>query len=134
MDKVIIVDNLSKDYPLNKGKKTLSALKGISFDVYKGEIFGILGPNGAGKTTTLEMIETLRPIDGGQASINGIDVSKHPQTIKRIIGVQPKVQHGVNCEKQDHGDRTGHLHGATDDGPYGVDGLKYCGRCHWSLP
>ena len=55
-----------------------NVVDGVSFEVKKGEIFGILGPNGAGKTTTLEMIETLRPIDGGQAFINGIDVSKDP--------------------------------------------------------
>jgi ABC-2 type transport system ATP-binding protein len=66
------------------------AVDGISFDVKKGEIFGILGPNGAGKTTTLEMMETLRPIDGGTVKIDGIDVSKHPQKIKYIIGVQPQ--------------------------------------------
>ncbi len=62
----------------------------ISFEVKKGEIFGILGPNGAGKTTTLEMLETLRPIDGGSATIDGVDVTKKPDVIKRIIGVQPQ--------------------------------------------
>jgi ABC-2 type transport system ATP-binding protein len=66
------------------------AVNGISFEVKKGEIFGILGPNGAGKTTTLEMIETLREIDGGSASIDGIDVAKHPYDIRGIIGVQPQ--------------------------------------------
>lgn len=66
------------------------AVDGISFSVKKGEIFGILGPNGAGKTTTLEMMETLRPIDGGKATINGIDVAKNPDAIKRIIGIQPQ--------------------------------------------
>jgi ABC-2 type transport system ATP-binding protein len=81
---ILIVKKLRKVYDDKE------VVKDISFEVNKGEIFGILGPNGAGKTTTLEMIETLRPIDGGQASINGIDVSKHPQTIKRIIGVQPQ--------------------------------------------
>src|SRR5476651_2048254 len=66
------------------------AVDGISFEVKKGEIFGILGPNGAGKTTTLEMIETMRPIDSGTVTIDGIDVAKHPRDIKRIIGVQPQ--------------------------------------------
>src|SRR3954469_12266280 len=63
----------------------------ISFEVKRGEIFGILGPNGAGKTTTLEMIETLRPIDGGSISVDGIDVAEHPIRIKQIIGVQPQT-------------------------------------------
>lgn len=66
------------------------AVDGVSFSVKKGEIFGILGPNGAGKTTTLEMMETLRPIDGGYVKINGIDVAKDPQAIKYLIGVQPQ--------------------------------------------
>ena len=67
-----------------------NVVDGVSFEVKKGEIFGILGPNGAGKTTTLEMIETLRPIDGGRALIDGIDVSKDPQAVKYLIGVQPQ--------------------------------------------
>lgn len=67
------------------------AVDGISFEVKKGEIFGILGPNGAGKTTTLEMIETLRPIDGGTITVDGLDVAKQPNRVKQIIGVQPQT-------------------------------------------
>ena len=78
------VEDLVKTYDNRK------VVDGVSFEVKKGEIFGILGPNGAGKTTTLEMIETLRPIDGGRALIDGIDVSKDPQAVKYLIGVQPQ--------------------------------------------
>ncbi len=81
-DIILEVKNLQKSYG---GKK---AVDGISFSVKKGEIFGILGPNGAGKTTTLEMIETLRPIDGGTITLNGLNVAKQPQKVKYIIGVQ----------------------------------------------
>ncbi|HUC78713.1 MAG TPA: ATP-binding cassette domain-containing protein, partial [Candidatus Saccharimonadales bacterium] len=81
---ILEVKNLSKKY----GNKEV--VKGISFEVKYGEVFGILGPNGAGKTTTLEMIETLRPIDGGTAILNGIDVAKDPEAVKQIIGVQPQ--------------------------------------------
>jgi ABC-2 type transport system ATP-binding protein len=82
---ILEVTGLTKRY----GKKT--AVDGISFAVKKGEIFGILGPNGAGKTTTLEMIETLRPIDDGTVTVDGVNVAKHPQKIKHIIGVQPQA-------------------------------------------
>lgn len=81
---ILTVKDLTKVYDKN------TAVKGISFSVKKGEIFGILGPNGAGKTTTLEMIETLREIDGGSAIVDGLDVSKDPQKVKYIIGVQPQ--------------------------------------------
>lgn len=81
---MVEVEDLKKKY----GNK--QAVDGISFTVKKGEIFGILGPNGAGKTTTLEMMETLRPIDGGTVKINGIDVTKNPDDIKKIIGIQPQ--------------------------------------------
>lgn len=84
MKNMVEVRNLKKRY----GDKW--AVDGISFEVKKGEIFGILGPNGAGKTTTLEMMETLRPIDGGTVLINDIDVAKEPRKIKYIIGVQPQ--------------------------------------------
>lgn len=62
----------------------------ISFEVEKGEVFGILGPNGAGKTTTLEMIEAIRSIDGGTVILDGINVAKEPMRIRQIIGVQPQ--------------------------------------------
>jgi len=82
-DEVILkVENLKKSY----GK--FRAVKGVSFEVKKGEIFGLLGPNGAGKTTTLEMIEGLRKIDSGKAEIAGMSVSEHTEKIKSIIGVQ----------------------------------------------
>ncbi|MCW1907869.1 MAG: ABC transporter ATP-binding protein [Candidatus Saccharibacteria bacterium] len=83
-ENILEVTGLTKRY----GDKT--AVKGITFSVKKGEIFGILGPNGAGKTTTLEMIEAMRPIDGGEAILNGVDVAKHPEKIRRFIGVQPQ--------------------------------------------
>lgn len=82
---MIQVKDLKKRY----GDK--QAVDGVSFSVKKGEIFGILGPNGAGKTTTLEMMETLRPIDSGTVTIDGIDVAKDPQAIKYLIGVQPQT-------------------------------------------
>src|SRR5262245_31340575 len=83
-ESIVEVRNLTKKY----GKKT--AVDNISFDVKRGEIFGILGPNGAGKTTTLEAIETLREIDDGTIIVDGLNVSKHPQKVKYIIGVQPQ--------------------------------------------
>ncbi|MDE2212990.1 MAG: ABC transporter ATP-binding protein [Patescibacteria group bacterium] len=67
------------------------AVRGVSFDVREGEIFGILGPNGAGKTTTLEMIETLNSITAGSITLFGVDVAEQPQEIKKLIGVQPQA-------------------------------------------
>lgn len=81
---ILTIKNLKKVYD---GK---AVVDGISFEVGKGEIFGILGPNGAGKTTTLEMIETIRPIDGGEAILDGLDVARQPDDVKRIIGIQPQ--------------------------------------------
>ncbi|HET6863697.1 MAG TPA: ABC transporter ATP-binding protein [Candidatus Saccharimonadales bacterium] len=81
-DIIVKVDNLHKSY----GSK--EAVRGISFEVKKGETFGILGPNGAGKTTTLEMIETLRTIDEGKVTVDGVNVAEHPQKIRYMIGVQ----------------------------------------------
>ena len=79
---IITVDGLTKAYA------GTPVVDGISFTVKAGEIFGLLGPNGAGKTTTLEMLEALRPIDAGRATIDGIDVAKQPKHIKQIIGIQ----------------------------------------------
>lgn len=79
---IITVEDLTKAYA------GTPVVDGISFTVQAGEIFGLLGPNGAGKTTTLEMLEALRPIDAGRATIDGIDVAKQPKQIKQIIGIQ----------------------------------------------
>jgi ABC-2 type transport system ATP-binding protein len=81
-EKIIQVKNLVKNYG------SFEAVKGISFDVYEGEIFGLLGPNGAGKSTTLEIIETLREKTSGEVIVNGLDLDKNPAEIKKIIGVQ----------------------------------------------
>lgn len=85
MSVIVEAKNLAKQY---NGKKVV---KDINFNVNKGEIFGILGPNGAGKTTTLEMLEALRPIDGGSAQLAGIDVASEPLRVKKLIGVQPQT-------------------------------------------
>lgn len=83
MSKVIIsVKDLVKRYG------QFEAVKGISFDVMEGEIFGLLGPNGAGKSTTLEIIETLRDKTAGEIIVDGFDLDKDPNEIKKIIGVQ----------------------------------------------
>lgn len=79
---IITVKNLEKNYGEFK------AVKGISFDVFEGEIFGLLGPNGAGKSTTLEIIETLRQKTSGSVVVGGFDLDKDPDAIKGIIGVQ----------------------------------------------
>jgi ABC-2 type transport system ATP-binding protein len=79
---IIQVKDLTKSYG------DFEAVRGISFDVYKGEIFGLLGPNGAGKSTTLEIIETLRQKSGGTVMVDGMNLDTDPEGIKKIIGVQ----------------------------------------------
>lgn len=81
-NKIISVKNLKKNYG------SFEAVKGISFDVYEGEIFGLLGPNGAGKSTTLEIIETLKDKTSGEVIVNGLNLDTTPHEIKKIIGVQ----------------------------------------------
>ena len=83
-NKVIAVTNLAKSYG------DIKAVDGISFEVSQGEVFGMLGPNGAGKTTTVEIVEGLRPADGGTATVLGLDVSKDTRAVKERIGVQPQ--------------------------------------------
>jgi len=82
MNTIITVKNLKKNYG------SFEAVKDISFDVFEGEIFGLLGPNGAGKSSTLEIIETLREKTSGEIIVDGLNLDKEPNSIKRIIGVQ----------------------------------------------
>jgi ABC-2 type transport system ATP-binding protein len=79
-DKLIVRD-------LIKRYGTFEAVRGVSFEVADGEIFGLLGPNGAGKTSTVECIVGLRQPDGGSIELCGIDAYRHPDQVKQRIGV-----------------------------------------------
>jgi ABC-2 type transport system ATP-binding protein len=81
-DIIVNVKNFRKTYG------SFTAVKDISFEVRKGEIFGILGPNGAGKTSTLECLEGLRTPDGGTMEIMGINPASQSGKLRDIIGVQ----------------------------------------------
>jgi ABC-2 type transport system ATP-binding protein len=80
------------DYPiqveaLQKSYGTLTAVKGITFEVHAGEVFGLLGPNGAGKTTTVEILEGLRSRSGGRVSVLGCDPEVQTLRLKDRVGV-----------------------------------------------
>ncbi len=79
------VENIVKRYG------TFEAVKGVSFNVAEGEIFGLLGPNGAGKSTLIRMMTTLIPVTSGRATVAGFDVSKDPDAVRRVIGVIPQA-------------------------------------------
>jgi ABC-2 type transport system ATP-binding protein len=81
----IAVENIVKRYG------DFEAVKGISFEVAEGEIFGLLGPNGAGKSTLIRMMTTLIPVTAGKAIIAGHDVSREPDAVRRTIGVIPQA-------------------------------------------
>jgi ABC-2 type transport system ATP-binding protein len=65
----------------------VEAVKGISFDVFPGEVFGFLGPNGAGKSTTINMLCTLLKPTAGTATIAGYDVGREPNQVRASIGL-----------------------------------------------
>ena len=82
---IVCVENLVKTY--NKGR--VRALRGVSFDVDKGEIFGIIGPDGAGKTSLFRILTTLLLADSGKAIVDGFDVVKDYKKIRQHIGYMP---------------------------------------------
>ena len=94
MEVILKVTDLKKTFKLSKkqqklkGNKetTVKAVDGLSFEAYKGEIFGLLGPNGAGKTTTLRMISTLIHADSGDVTVNGNSVKDAPDLVRSDIG------------------------------------------------
>lgn len=80
----IEVNELKKDYG------AFQALKGISFSVKEGEVFGLIGPNGAGKTTTLRIIATLLRITSGKVTVLGRDLRSEPHEIRKILSYLPE--------------------------------------------
>ncbi|SFQ95166.1 ATP-binding cassette domain-containing protein [Desulfoscipio geothermicus] len=80
-DAVIQVENLVRKF------KDLTAVRGVSFQVARGEVFGFLGPNGAGKSTTIKMLATLLKPTAGRALINGYDVVRQQDRVRRSIGL-----------------------------------------------
>src|SRR5215470_20068535 len=80
-DLLVVVDDLHKSYG------AVPAVCGVSFGVRRGEVFGLLGPNGAGKTTILETVEGMLPIDRGTVTVDGIDVSRHPERVRARVGI-----------------------------------------------
>src|SRR5262245_14696784 len=81
MPPIIHVNRLTKSYGV------VRALQGIDFEVESGEIFAMLGPNGAGKSTTVEILEGLRPRDGGEVAVLGVDPGRDAMQLKSRIGV-----------------------------------------------
>jgi len=84
MGTALHVDNLKKTYG------SFEAVKGISFQVEEGEIFALIGPNGAGKTTTLRVIATLLAPSGGEVTMAGYDLKKHPEKFRERISYLPE--------------------------------------------
>lgn len=72
---------------LTKSFKNVSVLKGVDFEVEKGSVFSLLGSNGAGKTTIIKILSTLLKADGGTAIVNGFDLSKNPDGVRRSISL-----------------------------------------------
>ena len=81
--KSVTAENLVKTYD----KGSVRALDGLSLDVEEGTVLGVLGPNGAGKTTTVRILATLLAPDSGSATVAGIDVIKHPDKVREVIGL-----------------------------------------------
>jgi len=79
-DSILQVENLVKRYG------DVEAVRGVSFNVEEGQVFGLLGPNGAGKTSTIEIMEGLRTPDSGRVSVCGLDPQKNPEELKHEIG------------------------------------------------
>lgn len=77
---ILLVENLAKRYG------NVEAVRGVSFNVEEGEVFGLLGPNGAGKTTTVEILEGLRTLDTGRVSVCGLDPQRDSEALKQEIG------------------------------------------------
>lgn len=101
MRRAVETHNLVKKYItylrrglIKRERRVVEALKGISFNVDYGEVFGLLGPNGAGKTTTVKILSTLLLPDMGEAKVSGYDVVLEPEKVRENIGVTLSVERG----------------------------------------
>lgn len=83
----VVVNNIIKNY--GSKKELVNALKGVSIEVGKGELFGIIGPDGAGKTSLFRVLTTLLLPDGGSATVDGLDVVKDYKSIRQRVGYMP---------------------------------------------
>ncbi|RLG80708.1 MAG: multidrug ABC transporter ATP-binding protein [Thermoprotei archaeon] len=83
--KVLVVDSVHKTY-----KGGVYAVRGVSFTVYEGEIYGLIGPNGAGKTTTLRMIAGLIKPSKGSITVDGVDAVREPFRARKLVGYLPE--------------------------------------------
>jgi len=88
LEPIIEVRDLTKVF-FSRGRK-ITAVNSVSFDVFKGEIFGMIGPNGAGKSTTYSMLTTLTKPTSGSIKVAGFDVEKEDNEIRPIIGIVPQ--------------------------------------------
>jgi ABC-2 type transport system ATP-binding protein len=86
----LVLDDVHKVYP-TPGGDPVEAVRGISLEMRRGEVFGLLGPNGAGKTTTIGMITTRHEPTSGTIRVDGVDVVADPATAKRHVGVAPQA-------------------------------------------
>ena len=101
MQDAIVAQDLRKIYItylrkglIKKERKEVHALRGVSFSVRRGEVFGLLGPNGAGKTTTVKILSTLLLPDDGKAWVMGHDVVEEAPEVRKLIGVSLTVEKG----------------------------------------
>ena len=72
---------------LVKSNRSLEAVSGVTFSVGEGELFGLFGPNGAGKSTIIKILCSLTDLKSGAASVNGFEVTREPDSVRRSIGI-----------------------------------------------
>ena len=90
---MIVAEHLRKTFPgKGKGAGPVIAVDDVGFEARDGEITGLLGPNGAGKTTTLRMLYTLMKPDAGHVSVDGFDIVRDAEAVRRRLGVLPDAR------------------------------------------
>lgn len=105
---IIEIRNLTKTFK----NATEPAVNGITFSIYRNEIFGLLGPNGAGKTTTISILCGLFPATSGTVLIDGKNLQHHSNSIKQIVGIVPQdIALYPTLSARENLDFYGHMYG-----------------------